>query len=1002
MVRQSNKELKIQHLKDDYKKYTDYVIEYQKHVNHLFSNWIIDATERNSMMQQLDITIKKLTKAYNKHLLEIHQNNDPDDTKQIYIHDPINQKIYDDYKLLSPSKNFYEIDVNDPFHLIRQDLLEMTYENGCTSINKFLKFYLCPNWKMLLNTEYHDTYRVYNQIFVPLGIVIKPTKKSSSIKINKTIIFCMSLINNTCNVSMIIKGLKFIFIGYIPNDFLNARLRTSQICNNHIFQIKKDVHEYIELYHPEIDQMFLSRHLKFSNQAPYFICQSKNLVKMIVKDYQVYAKTSKLLPGDLMKYFVSLELYEMYQVINVLLLGSKEDISMASLVFSLLKDKKTSDILGNIIFFNLSFHSQSKLKKASISLKNEMAKIQNTPVEKVSIDKQLAAMIDMPQDAKKYIKEKHTEIQSGENNHKLQVAIDGLMQYPWKPKDYKNEFTEPGKTFTGSRKIINKIGDVLDKTAYGQTKAKKTLIELVGQWLANPESNSDVIGLVGPPGVGKTLFAKNVGKALGLPVKVINLGGLNDSSDLVGHNLTYANAQYGSVLRSIIKAGQWRSILVFDEVDKTSLKNDINEIENALLHITDPNSRENYQDRFYGTSVSFDLSGVLIFFTGNSFAKMNEAFKERMKIIEVSAYSIQEKIFIVQNYILQEHCDKIGFNRESINIEDNVVRYIIENYTTEAGVRILKQIMDQIIQKINTDRIYLRGPFKKIIQQKYLELTGNLIDIKSENKCDSFKSYISSDDEIEKLLSNDVLNDIFSMKDIKINVTIDDIHRYLESPKLSPEKIYIKDMVGVISGLYATDIGVGGIVPIQIYKNYIGHESNGHNIKLKITGNQKKIMRESVTCALTVAINMLSSNHKNRIVEKFPNGFHIHTPDAGTPKDGPSAGCAYATAFISVLLGKKINRKIAMTGEIDLTGKICQIGGLEAKLNGAKKAGIERVYICEENKQDYLKIKEKNPELFDNKFMVKIVSHITDIIKEPDVIMGRRISDFNNKAFNKN
>lgn len=166
------------------------------------------------------------------------------------------------------------------------------------------------------------------------------------------------------------------------------------------------------------------------------------------------------------------------------------------------------------------------------------------------------------------------------------------------------------------------------------------------------------------------------------------------------------------------------------------------------------------------------------------------------------------------------------------------------------------------------------------------------------------------------------------------------------------------------------------------------------NLELELTGNQQKVMRESVSCAFTTAVNILDNDIRNNIFENFPRGFHIHAPDGATPKDGPSAGCAFTTAFISILLGKKINRTIAMTGEIELTGKISKIGGLDAKLAGAKKAGVRCVYICEENREDYETIKKKSPELFESDFEIKIIEHILDIVTDPNVIIGVKDCNF--------
>lgn len=153
-------------------------------------------------------------------------------------------------------------------------------------------------------------------------------------------------------------------------------------------------------------------------------------------------------------------------------------------------------------------------------------------------------------------------------------------------------------------------------------------------------------------------------------------------------------------------------------------------------------------------------------------------------------------------------------------------------------------------------------------------------------------------------------------------------------------------------------------------------------------------MKESVSCALTVAISIVNDTIKEKLSTCYQNGFHVHAPDGGTPKDGPSAGCAFTVAFVSLLLEKKINRYVSMTGEIDLTGKVCKIGGLVAKLNGAKKAGVKIVYISEENRTDYELIRQKNPDLFDDQFKIIIVGHIIDILKDPAVILDIDPNDF--------
>ena len=214
------------------------------------------------------------------------------------------------------------------------------------------------------------------------------------------------------------------------------------------------------------------------------------------------------------------------------------------------------------------------------------------------------------------------------------------------------------------------------------------------------------------------------------------------------------------------------------------------------------------------------------------------------------------------------------------------------------------------------------------------------------------------------------------------------INKILEKPNVDITKIHLNPEVGIINGMYATSNGDGGIIPIQIFSNY---SSSKNAYEIKLTGKQGEVMRESVHCSLTAAINYIRTNLNKYeyikdldkyLLENFKFGFHIHAPSTSTPKDGPSAGCAFTSAFISRILGKKIRNDIAMTGEIELTGRITKIGGLNFKLIGAKKAGVKLVFVPKENEKDLDEIKEKQPKLFDDTFEVKLVEYINELIDE--------------------
>lgn len=190
--------------------------------------------------------------------------------------------------------------------------------------------------------------------------------------------------------------------------------------------------------------------------------------------------------------------------------------------------------------------------------------------------------------------------------------------------------------------------------------------------------------------------------------------------------------------------------------------------------------------------------------------------------------------------------------------------------------------------------------------------------------------------------------------------------------------IHENPLVGVINGLYATDSGQGGVLPIQIYDNY----TNGDDkFTLKLTGNQRRVMRESVISAFTAAMHCIRKDLLETYLTANRRGAHIHCISGAVPKTGPSAGGAFCIAFISRILNKKIRNDVAITGEIELTGKVTKIGGLNYKLPGAKRAGIKLALVSSENADDIDDMKKEYTELFDNKFDVKLVNNIREILQ---------------------
>ena len=650
----------------------------------------------------------------------------------------------------------------------------------------------------------------------------------------------------------------------------------------------------------------------------------------MINDYEIYTKYSTITNfKQLFTNFIDSKLLTKFKIIKFLLMNSNN--KDAGLLFSLTKESKTgSMIISDIIYNNLNFSLQLKLHKTNISIKSEIEKINNIDNDDIDLKKQVVLNKNMPQKVKKIALQKINEMKSGNSEYaKQSLYVETLVGYPWIGENDGDIFSIHKNNMSKWKEIMNETTDKLQHTVYGHKQCKESIIELLGKWFSNPKSLGKAIGLCGPPGVGKTLIAKRLGDAIGIPYTQINLGGIEDGTVLSGHSITYSGAVPGLIVKKMVEAGKPRCIMFFDELDKASYHNGRNEIYDILIHVIDSTSNTEFNDKFF-QDVNFPINKVLFMFSFNDKDKIDPILLDRMEIIKVDAYTVEDKVNIVKKFLLDELKADIGLNDLNITISDENIIYLIESFTSEPGVRSIKRKLETILLKINKDRIFMNAPF---------EISRNL----------------------------DILE-----------ITKDMINNYLVKPNILCKKINTVPEIGTVNGLYATTMGDGGIIPILVYSNNMG---NNNKFDLKLTGKQGKVMKESVLFAFTIAINLIKSEYTSIFFEKNVGGLHIHTPDGSTPKDGPSAGSAFTLAFISKILDKKVKNDIGITGELERDGCITAIGGLEYKLPGAKKAGIKLVFVPKENEKDIDKLKKSNALLFDDTFKYMLVEKIEQVLE---------------------
>ena len=458
------------------------------------------------------------------------------------------------------------------------------------------------------------------------------------------------------------------------------------------------------------------------------------------------------------------------------------------------------------------------------------------------------------------------------------------------------------------KNYMKNVEGTLDKSVYGHIETKKQIKRIVGQWI-NGEMKGQIFGLVGPPGVGKTTICKNgLSKCLinkngeYRPFAFLALGGKSNGSYLDGHNYTYLGSRWGKIVEILMETKCMNPIIYVDELDKVSQTEHGREIIGILTHLTDPVQNKEFSDKYF-QGIEFDLSKALFVFSYNDRSKVDRILRDRIQEIRINSLVKREKLVISNRYILPDIYKSVGFSKEEISFDNDILSDLIDNYTYEAGVRKLNEILFDIVRELNV---------KKILNE----------DVKFPLK-----------------VSKEFIKDFMSHK-----------------PRVQRKKIAKKAQIGVVNGLYATETGLGGITLIEVMNTPT--EKKKISIE-KLTGSQGDVMKESMHCALTLASNLIPKDILNNISEA---GLHIHCPEASTPKDGPSAGITITTCIISRICGIQVRNTIAMTGEVDIHGNVHKIGGLEAKLNGAMMAGVKRVLIPIDNKEDYEKILDKEAE----------------------------------------
>ena len=455
--------------------------------------------------------------------------------------------------------------------------------------------------------------------------------------------------------------------------------------------------------------------------------------------------------------------------------------------------------------------------------------------------------------------------------------VQNIVNLPW------NEYSKDNFNLSHAQKV-------LDRDHYGLEKVKERIIEHLAVLKLKGDMKSPIICLYGPPGVGKTSLGRSIAEALRRKYVRVSLGGLHDEAEIRGHRRTYIGAMCGRIIQNIQKAGTSNPVFILDEIDK--ITNDFKgDPASALLEVLDPEQNNAFHDNYL--DIDYDLSKVMFIATANNLNTISQPLLDRMELIEVSGYIMEEKVEIAAKHLVPKQMDVHGLKKGSVKFPKKTLQVIVEAYTRESGVRELDKKIAKIMRK----------------------------------------------------LARKVASD----EPIPTSIKPEDLYEYLGAVEYSRDKYQGTDYAGVVTGLAWTAVG-GEILFVE------SSLSKGKGSKLTLTGNLGDVMKESAMLALEyIHAHAAQFNINEELFENW--NVHVHVPEGAIPKDGPSAGITMVTSLVSAFTQRKVKKNLAMTGEITLRGKVLPVGGIKEKILAAKRAGIKELILCKENEKDINEIK---------------------------------------------
>ncbi len=689
------------------------------------------------------------------------------------------------------------------------------------------------------------------------------------------------------SVNLLVHGLK----RYKISKFLEEE--PLLVVKSEIFEDVHDSDEELDAYTRSV----INQVKKLSEINPYFNEEMK------------LAMLNSPSPGslaDLVAFALSLDVPEAQDFLETLVVKKR----FAKLLVYLKREKDVADIQKKItdeVNDKVNKYQREYFLREQLKIiRSELGMDEDEKSRDIKKFKDMIDEIKLPEEARKAAEEELERLESIPDSSPeyniTRTFLNWMVQLPW------DKETEDNNDISVATKV-------LEKDHYGLEKAKERILEFLAVRQLKPEYDGTILCFAGPPGVGKTSLGHSIANALGRKFYRFSLGGMRDEAEIKGHRRTYVGAMPGKLMQALKRVEVNNPVIMLDEIDKLgrSYQGDPG---SALLEVLDPEQNKTFIDNYL--DVPFDLSKVLFIATANYVGEIPEALLDRMELIELSGYTLEEKISIATKWVIPKQLKKHGLTTKDFSLAMTTLKALINDYAREAGVRRMEQFIAKLCRHAALKKVTSKGHKKFSPAPKDLE---NILGPKR------FQSEVA------------------------------------QKP-LSP---------GVVTGLAWTSFG-GEILFVET----LPVKGKG----FKLTGQMGDVMNESANIAYSYVQKLLqdeidtkTAQVKNKVTKKAKgeaksaeasldflanHEVHLHLPAGATPKDGPSAGITMALALYSLSKNKKVRGNVAMTGELSLTGKVLPVGGIKEKVLAAKRAGIKEIILPDSNEKDLREVPERH------------------------------------------